>query len=108
MPSRSKLASIWLMMRLRLAPMSLGPAPTSKKVLLAITTPSRRWLRNQLPRIRSDSPSLYLSEVSKKLPPASTKRSAMAWAAGSSAPHPNVCVPKQISETFVPLRPKKR
>src|SRR4051812_36070018 len=43
-----------------------------------------------------------------KLPPASTKRSTICWLVASSASLPNVIVPRQSSETRVPVRPNWR
>ena len=87
--------------------MSIGPLSSAgKKTLLAITKRCRfpRFL-SQVPRILSDSPSLYVFEVSKKLPPASTKQSASACDVGSSALQPKVWQPSIITETLTPVRP---
>ena len=58
--------------------------------------------------MRSDSPPLYVSAVSKKLMPASRQAAYMAAEVSSSASPPNDIVPKQSSETCTPVRPRGR
>lgn len=63
---------------------------------------------SQRPMISSDTPALYTSAVSRKVPPDSTKVSMIRPEVSSSASAPNVMVPRHWVETTAPLRPRVR
>jgi len=73
--------------------------------LVAITS-SSRWPLIRRPRISSDLPLLYSSAVSKKLMPASRTFLYIEAEVASSASPPKDMVPKQSSETEMPVRPR--
>src|SRR5262245_4625203 len=97
------------MMCWRERPRSFGPSPIGLQTLLAITTRSRLPRAFiQRPSTFSDSPRLYESDVSTKLPPASTKASRTASDCAWSVMRPNVLPPRQKAVTLSPVRPRLR
>ena len=97
------------------SPTSFGPVPTRPRTFVATITSLRRG-PSARPRISSARPFEYVSALSKKLMPMSrqtpTRRSASdcaVWPMALYTPSPpNVIVPKQISDTRSPVRPKDR
>ena len=89
---------------------ALGPS-----ILVATTHSSRRPVRaNHSPMISSVRPIVsartgvvgYISAVSMKVQPASLARSIWAWASSKVFCEPQVMVPRQISLTSGPSRPR--
>src|SRR6478735_120195 len=96
-------------------PTSFGPSPICPRHLLARMILSRSLrsaihlptMVSVLPRISGVAPSGYTSAVSKKNTPASNALSMIANDASSSHWLPKVMVPRQISLTFKPVRPRR-
>ena len=75
-------------MCLRDSPPRFGASPQRKKTFVAITTSSRRACRpSKRPVISSDTPSEYMSAVSKRLIPSSRARTTKGSASASGSTH---------------------
>src|SRR3954451_6975482 len=96
-PSRRRLASHAARMRSGASPSPPG-SETAKRTLVASTTSSRRRASHGA-SVSSELPSLYVSAVSRNVPPASTKRSSIRWDSSTGVLLPISMVPRQRRET---------
>ena len=100
----------------RLSPSPSGPSHMRVRTFVAtIRRPRLRRAFIQRPMISSDTPPglpgahwLYMSALSRKLPPASTNASMTANDALSSAVQPNCIVPRQRADTWRSVAPSLR
>src|SRR3954466_4127593 len=96
-PSRRRLASERGAIRSAARPWPPG-SETAKRTLVASTTSSRRRASHGA-SVSSEPPSLYVSAVSRNVPPASTKRSSIRWDSSTGVLLPISMVPRQRRET---------
>src|SRR5918996_3155779 len=94
------------MMCLRERPTSFGPSPIELRTLVARMTSSRNGLIAS-PVTSSDTPLEYTLAVSRKFPPAPTKRSTIFLVSSAPTSRPKVMHPRQSSETSTPVSPSR-
>ena len=75
---------------------------------LVATTTSSRCLPSDRPSSSSLAPTPYVSEVSKKVMPASSAASTTRWVCSASIRAPKAFVPSPMVDTISPLVPRGR